>query len=216
MTEATLMTEATNTTEGQASTTTETSTTVAPETSQTQQATQSQTTDAVKAEGAKTEGETAAAPPGAPEKYELTLPEGVTMDESGLTSFSELAKDLNLTQDAAQAMLAKMAPAMQARQADVKQAAMAEWGTQSKGDAEFGGAKLTENVALAEKALKQFGTPELSTLLKESGLGNHPEIIRAFYRAGKAISEDGSFVNGATKGAGNESAAQRMYPNMNP
>lgn len=216
MTDTTMMTEAANTTEGQASTTTETGATAAPATSQTQQATEGQATTTDKAGDVKTEGEAAATPPGAPEKYELTLPEGVSMDEAGMVSFSALAKDLNLTQEAAQAMLGKMAPAMQARQAEVKQATIAEWETQSKADKEFGGAKLTENVAVAQKALKQFGTPELSTLLKESGLGNHPEIIRAFYRAGKAISEDGSFVNGATKGTGTESAAQRMYPNMNP
>lgn len=213
MTEATLMTEAANTTEGQASTTTETSATVAPIEGQQQPATEDQTTDAAKADGAKTEGK-AETPPGAPDKYELTLPDGVQMDDAGLTSFSELAKDLNLTQEAAQAMLGKMAPAMQARQAEVKQATMAEWETQSKGDKEFGGAKLTDNVALAQKALQQFGTPELSTLLKESGLGNHPEIIRAFYRAGKAISEDGSFVSGVAKNPGGESAAQRMFPSM--
>jgi hypothetical protein len=213
MTETTLMTEAANTTEGQASTTTTASTTVVPVDGQTQQATEGQTTEGQLLDGAKPEAKVE--PTGAPEKYELKAPEDAAMDEAGIASFSELAKELNLTQDAAQKMIDKMAPAMQARQADAMQAAKAKWAEESTTDAEFGGQKLTENVAIADKALTQFGTPELRTLLKESGLGNHPEIIRAFYRAGKAISEDGSFVNG-NKGATTETAAQRMYPNMNP
>ena len=215
MTDTTLMTEATNPSDGQTSTPTEPSATVAPVEGQ-----QQQTAVELVPEADKAAGEDVASkeevPAGAPEKYELSLPEGVQMDESGIKAFSEFAKDINLTQDAAQAMLAKMAPALQARQNDAMKVAKAGWETQSKADPEFGGEKITENVAVAMKALKQFGTPELSKLLNESGLGNHPEIIRAFYRAGKAISEDGTFVNGATSGAGNKSAAQRMYPNMNP
>jgi hypothetical protein len=215
MTDTTLMTEAANPSEGQTSTPTEPSATVAPVEGQQQQAAADQAPEADKApsEDVASKDE---APAGAPEKYELSLPEGVQMDESGIKAFSEFAKDINLTQDAAQAMLAKMAPALQSRQNDAMKAAKAGWEAESKADAEFGGEKITENVAVAMKALKQFGTPELSKLLNESGLGNHPEIIRAFYRAGKAISEDGTFVNGATSGAGNKSAAQRMYPNMNP
>jgi hypothetical protein len=215
MTEATLMTDATNTTEGQTSATTETSATVAPVEGQQQQATESQTTETAKVEGEQTEAKTDEAPAGAPEKYEFVMPENASMDEAGIESFSAFAKDLNLTQEAAQKMVDKMAPAMQARQAEVLQVNKTKWADQSRADTEFGGAKLTENMAVAEKALNQFGTPALHTLLKESGLGNHPEIIRAFYRAGKAISEDGSFVNG-NKSATSETTAQRMYPNMNP
>ena len=49
-------------------------------------------------------------------------------------------------------------------------------------------------------ALKAFATPELRELLQKSGLGNHPEIIRFMYRAGKAISTD-DYV-GASQGSG--------------
>ena len=44
-----------------------------------------------------------------------------------------------------------------------------------------------------------FGTEPFKQLLSESGLGNHPEVIRFMYRAGKAISED-SYV-GNSQGA---------------
>jgi hypothetical protein len=94
--------------------------------------------------------------------------------------------------------------------------AKADWANASKSDKEIGGEQLSQNLAVAKKALDAFGTPELRTLLNESGLGNHPEIIRAFYRAGKQISED-SFVPGSTRpGANSRSAAQALYGNQKP
>lgn len=166
---------------------------------------------------AKPEGDKAheAAQPKAPEKYEFKAQDGVTYDDQVLSNFAEVAKELDLSQDAAQKILDKVAPVMQARQIEAIEAAKTQWAESAKTDKEFGGDKLPENLAVAKKALDTFGTPELRTLLNESGLGNHPEIIRAFYRAGKAISED-SFVAGGKGVSQPQSTAQRMYPNMNP
>jgi hypothetical protein len=217
MTES-LMTDATTTTEGNASqdaastTSTTTVETAAPNASNQQQAASTQTTEAANAEGGEASGEKA--PEGAPEKYEFSIPEGSTLDAEGLEAFSEIAKDLNLSQDAAQKMIDKMAPEMAARQAEAIKAVQAEWLEGSKVDKEFGGEKLNENLSVAKKALDTFGTPELRTLLNETGLGNHPEIIRMMYRAGKAISED-KFVP-ATGGspAGSKDFAKSLYPNQ--
>ena len=160
----------------------------------------------------KDEGEK---PEGAPEKYEWAAPEGVTLDESIMGSLSEVAKELNLSQDAAQKLVDKMAPAMAQRQAAQVQAMQAEWRESSSGDAEFGGAKLAENMAVAKKALDAFATPEFRQLLEQTGMGNHPEVIRTFYRAGKAISEDG-LVSGSAPKAPRD--ARSLFPasNMNP
>ena len=154
-------------------------------------------------------------PEGAPEKYEWAAPEGVTLDESVMGSLSEVAKELNLSQDAAQKLVDKMAPAMAQRQAAQVQAMQAEWRESSSGDAEFGGAKLAENMAVAKKALDAFATPEFRQLLEQTGMGNHPEVIRTFYRAGKAISEDG-LVSGSAPKAPRD--ARSLFPasNMNP
>jgi hypothetical protein len=151
-------------------------------------------------------------PQGAPDKYEFAAPEGATLDDAVIEQFSEVAKELNLPQDAAQKILDKMAPAMAARQAEQIEAVRTEWAESAKGDKEFGGEKLQENLGVAKTALEQFGTPELRTLLNDSGLGNHPEVIRFMYRTGKAISEDG-FVSGSRKGAPTD-PANKMFPNM--
>jgi hypothetical protein len=74
-------------------------------------------------------------------------------------------------------------------QAEVK-ASHEKWRADTKADAEIGGAKLNESVATAGKAIARFATPAFKQLLNESGLGDHPEVIRAFYKVGLLISED--------------------------
>jgi hypothetical protein len=216
MTTETLMTtEAATTTEGDAaSQQAATTATVADQGGQQQQATEGQTTESQPADGAQAEGD-AGATQGAPEKYEFKAPEGQVFDAKVIGAFSEVAKELNLSNESAQKVLDKVAPALAEKQAELVETAKAEWVETAKADKEFGGTKLDENLALAKKALDTFGSPELRTLLNDSGLGNHPEIIRAFYRAGKAISED-SFVSGTRGTSETKSIAQRMYPNMNP
>lgn len=154
-------------------------------------------------------------PQGAPEKYEFATPEGMQFDDAVVGAFGEVAKDLNLSQEAAQKILDKVGPVMAAQQNEALQAASNEWAEASKTDKEFGGDKLNENLAVAKKAMDQFASPELRTLLNESALGNNPEVIRMFYRVGKAISEDGFVVGGNAKNS-EQTTAQRLYPNMNP
>jgi len=146
------------------------------------------------------EGEGKEAPQGAPEKYEFKAPEGQEFDTGTIEAFSEIAKELNLTQEAAQKLLDRMGPTIETQQKGQLQAIHNEWKQASQTDKEFGGEKLAENLSVAKKALDAFGSPELRALLEQSGLGNNPEVIRFMFRAGKAISED-SFV-GRSTGAG--------------
>lgn len=217
----TLMTDqAATTTEGQTTSTTAADTSSTTEAVTQQQATQgttdSTTTDA--GDNQKTEGDqdkSSDKPTGAPEKYEFKIPEGLAFEGEALESFSEFAKDLDMPQEAAQKMLDKLVPTLAKRQTDAIAKVQNEWTETSKSDKEFGGEKLTENLAVAKKALDAFGTPELRKLLNETGLGNNPEIIRAFYRAGKSISED-KFVPSGTGNPkqGNRDPAKSLYPNQ--
>ena len=152
-----------------------------------------------------TESETSEQEPtkeGAPDKYEFNdkvadAPE--VLDPEVLTAFGEVAKELDLPQEAAQKVLDKVAPVIQARQAEQVEKARIEWAEESQSDEEFGGESFASNIEVAKSALNAFGTDPFKQLLQESGLGNHPEVIRFMYRAGKAISED-SYV-GNSEGA---------------
>ena len=147
-----------------------------------------------------------------PDKYEFTAPEGSTLNEGSLAQFSEVSREIGLSQEQAQAVITKMAPVIAAQSVEAVRAAQAEWKASQLTDSEFGGEHLAANLGIARKALQAFGTPELTQLLNQSGLGDHPEILRAFYRAGKAISED-TFVSG-NMGRAQTDPASVMFPSM--
>ena len=133
---------------------------------------------------------------GAPESYtDFTAPEDVVLDPTVLSEFKGIAKELNLSQTDAQKVIDRLGPTVaKQQQAQIKETvenAHKEWTAASKADTEFGGDKLDANLAVAKTALDTYGTPELKKLLVDSGLGNHPEVIRFCYRAGKAAKEDG-------------------------
>ncbi len=141
------------------------------------------------------------------------VPEGQNLDPEASEEFKALAEDLGLDQDNAQKVvdLGFRMSSKYARQVQsVMQEARAAWSSASELDSEFGGEAFKENLGVAKKALKTFGTPELQRLLNESGLGNHPEIIRAFYRAGKTLQED-KIVKGSPPAAAGKSIAERLY-----
>lgn len=231
-TESTLMTDAAANSEGAASQTTPATdtTATAAEGAGNQQAAASAAGNAPDAKpdtsnqgdapnGEDAKGADEGKPQGAPEEYaDFQLPEGVQLDAELTSDLKAVAKELNLTQEQAQKLADLAASKTQgigARQMEAIKAAQEQWTADAKADKEFGGEALAENLSVAKKALDQFGTPELRTLLNDSGLGNHPEIIRAFYRAGKAISEDRFVPAGAgVRTGGARDAAKSLYPNQ--
>ena len=131
-----------------------------------------------------------------PEPLKLKAPRGVELDEKVLDAYTKAAEAAKLDPKVAQELVDVVVPALAARQLEQMQAVQDAWTEESKADKEFGGDKLNENLAIANKAITDLGTPELRTLLDETGIGNHPEVIRFVFRAGKAISEDNAVVDG--------------------
>ncbi|MDV7071323.1 peptidase [Citrobacter werkmanii] len=149
---------------------------------------------------------------GAPEKYEFKPAEGQELDTAALEQFEPIARELNLTNEQAQKMVdlygIKIMPMVQQQQAEAWQKTTEQWAADVKADKEIGGDKLTGNLSAAQRALAQFGTPELKEYLEGTGLGNHPELVKAFIKIGKAMSEDG-MVDGSNQGQ--RSAAEVLY-----
>jgi len=195
--------------------------TAAPDTAAEQPAVQDTTTEAKPQEAAdkpaEGEGEeTEAKPEGAPEEYaDFSMPEGVEIDAELGTDLKSLAKEFNLSQENAQKLAdlgAKQLQRFQAMQADAVTQARATWEAEARADKEYGGAAFEENLGYATKAVKEFGNPALKTLLNQTGIGNHPEVIRFMVKAGKAISED-RFDAGRNAPQGAKTAAQVLYGN---
>lgn len=147
---------------------------------------------------------------GAPERYEFTAPDGQALDKAAIDAFAEAAKEAKLPQKQAQAIIDKVAPVLAQQQAQALKAVSEQWVNSSIADQEFGGEQIQANLGIAKKGMEQFASDGLKQLLSESQLGNHPEVIRMFYRIGKAMSEDRMVTGRATK-APLESHADRLY-----
>lgn len=125
-----------------------------------------------------------------------------------------IAKELDLSGKAAQKLHdlgVKVADKQIERIGAQIEKTKADWMVQSKSDKEFGGDQLDANLAVARKTLETYGTPELKTLLNDSGLGNHPEVIRWMYRVGKTLQQD-THVGGG-QGGGAVKTPQSFYNN---
>lgn len=149
-------------------------------------------------EGDEDKGEEGGEDEGVPEEYaDFTAPEGIELDAEMLEEFKPIAKELGLKQDDAQKLIDMQSKVAQRWQEAVQQHVVDTrlgWRDAAQKDAEIGGEKFAENLALAKVGRDTFGTDALKTLLDESGLGDHPEVIRFFYKVGKANSEH-DFVN---------------------
>jgi len=163
------------------------------------------------------DGVTDASQDGVPTEYEaFTLPEGMTMDDEALASVLPVFKEVGMSQETAQKLI-DVQVALGAKGAEAQRAAWADqqdqWRRTAEGDTEFGKGKYDESIGLARRALREVGTPELSKVLDDSGMGNHPEFIRFFWRIGKAIGEDN--INfGSVGQEGGKSIADRLFPNQ--
>ena len=175
----TLMTEANQTNEGDTQQPVDASTEATTDTQQQAESVQEQQVSDETAVESETSDQVK--PEGAPEKYEFNMKVADAPDELDpdvITAFGEVAKELDLPQEAAQKVIDKVAPIMQARQAQEVEKARTEWAERSQSDEEFGGENLDANLEVAKSALNAFGTDALKSLLSESCLGNHHEIIR--------------------------------------
>lgn len=160
---------------------------------------------------------------GAPEEYEFTPPDGIEIDPDKLEAFGEYAYSLGLSQDQFQKLIEydiERSANAQRSMAEAYGERISAWADATKVDKELGGEKLAENLGLAKKAMEKYASPALAKLIDSPsasnpdglGLGNHPEVIRLFYRVGKAISES-ELITGDTKAeVGNR--YERIYPTM--
>jgi hypothetical protein len=173
--------------------------------------------------GDEGDGEGESESTGAPEEYEFTPPDGVEIDPEKLEVFGERAYDLGLSQEQFQKLIEfDIERSLNAQKAmsEAYGERVSSWADATKVDKELGGEKLPENLGLAKRAMDTFASPELAKLIDTPsadnpdglGLGNHPEVIRLFYRVGKAISEN-SLITGDSKVEGADSL-QKMYPTM--
>lgn len=145
----------------------------------------------------------------APEQYEAFKgADGQEYAPEQVAGFVETAKKFGLSQEKAQEMFGSVFPVASnyLQQTHVKQ--VKAWAEAAQKDPEYGGAALKENMGLAKMAYDKVATPELKKMFRASGLDNHPEILRMFYRLGKSWAQDTG-----VRGAPPAQARVVHYPN---
>ena len=154
---------------------------------------------------------------GAPKTYQdFTVPEGIELDAATLEAATPILKRIGATQEDAQELVNLQAKTVQGifdTQATEWKKIQDGWKNTAETDPEYGKGKYDESVVVARSAMREVGTPELMAALEETGMGNHPEFVRFFYRVGKAIREDNFNFGNANK-ENPKSAADRIYPNQ--
>lgn len=150
-------------------------------------------------------------------QYEkFTVPEGFEYDDGKVSEFSALARELNLTQEQAQKLVDLHVRHWLGFEEQTRAQAQA-WSKEAMEDPEFGGQKFTQSLRDAHRFINVFGGEKLKLALDVTGAGNHPEIFKAFARAGRILGEDqlvtGSGAAGA-RGGTFADLANSMYPDM--
>ena len=135
---------------------------------------------------------------GAPEAYEdFKVPEGSALDSNVTSAFGEVAKELNLSQQQAQAVIDKVAPIMAQRQMEQIKEVTAQWREKSANDPEIGGVNFEKNLVHAARIRDKFAynadgkiDADIAEFM-QSPAGNHPGVLKLLIRAGKAFGEAG-------------------------
>jgi hypothetical protein len=162
------------------------------------------------AEGAQAKADTT------PANIEVKLPEGVEADPDLMSALKKSGLKSEAAQGLVDAFMASQTKAQESARV-AWEARKTEWVNAVKKDEELGGAKFSETVTVANRALAKYGTPELRQLLQDSGLNSHPEVARLFARVGRGLMEDsiaGTAVNGSGNTASEESVLRARFPTM--
>jgi hypothetical protein len=154
---------------------------------------------------------------GVPKEYEaFALPEGVEMDTDMAEKISPLFKELGMTQDNAQRLVDFYADGVaRVHNASIQAWAdqQAEWQQASENDPEYGKGKYDASLVIAKSAVRELGGTALMKAIEETQMGSHPEVIRAFWKIGLAMKEDGVEI-GKAAGGRELTAAERIFPNQ--
>jgi hypothetical protein len=147
------------------------------------------------------------------EYAEFKLPDGLVLDPNVADEFKKTAKDLKLSQEQAQALVDIQSKHVQEMNTKIQHDFKNQVNAWKEETIKELGPSLKEDQAYIAKVVKQFGTPELTNLLNQTGLGNNKDVVKFLINVGKNYSDD-KFVDGK-KSEGTKDAAKSLYPNMN-
>lgn len=148
-------------------------------------------------------------------KLEVSKESGLT--EKDALEVTALAKEAGLSKEAAQKLLDSRAAQLKnvfETQKTEYATKISEWKKELENDPEIGGVNFKTSILQANIILDKFASPKLRKDLDDTGLGNHPELVRFIARLGKEFSNDTMVKGGKSLAAPARSDEDIMYPNM--
>lgn len=146
--------------------------------------------------------------PDSAERYTIAMPEGMQADERGVKEWQGTFHRLGLTQD----QVKGLTDAFFGSATGNPQIAHEQLRTYGETELrkEWGGA-FPHNIAVAGRAIRAVGGPEVFELMERSGLNSHPVMVKFWQRIGRDYQEDGAIPSASHGGPlGPEDAKRRI------
>ena len=121
---------------------------------------------------------------------DITLPENSLLDTTALAAFKQMAAHVNLSAQGLQQWLSYEENRLQAAAQTAEKNRRAEVENWARQTQEMFGPQWQAEVSKAVRGAEAFGGAPLRQLLEETGLGNHPVMVRTFHAVAKRICED--------------------------
>ena len=154
-----------------------------------------------------------ASAPEVPEKYELKMPDGWTLDEEGLAELTPIMRELKASNEQVQAVadlyIRRMSAARE-KQIAAERETVENWREEIRNDPEIGGAKYEENLASVKKMLIKYGSEDFYNYLDDSSLGNYPPFVKVMVKIAKELEDDKFIPGGGAFSDDPASAAAKM------
>jgi hypothetical protein len=157
--------------------------------------------------------------PAVPESYSFTAPEGTTLDPAVLESATPIFKELGLSQDAAQKLVdfyssqtskinADLVKSVETMRASWREAVMKDPDLGTKLDS------VKTELGRAKDRLPPEVRTAFDTALNETGMGDHPAIVKALYEFSKLVNEGTHVTGGNPSPLGQNSKGQQQRPSI--
>lgn len=148
-------------------------------------------------------------------EVEVTLPDGVELDEATVKEFSKQAKEWGLNSEQASKAAGFYVAQLQAQE-ETFQKTNADWEKQLREHSEYGGENYEKATALMRRVVEEVGGKELVDDINRFRLGNLPSLVNFIWKVRGIVQEGSSLMRGAPTG-GEPNAEQQLrrdYPSM--
>lgn len=153
--------------------------------------------------------------PDAPIEYDF---EGVTSEageitDADISAVKALSEELKLTNEQARALLSKSGKSMVDILRVKQDANIKNWISEIKADPNLGGSNFKTTQANLARAMKRYGGSGAFEVLRDSGLGAHPAIVKMLNAIGKELGEETKFVNSKSQAPKPKNPLRSIYNN---